>query len=144
MSDCTKLPDTTAIDTEIRKHFSRVCALDRNCEVALTTMATSSGKKRKSNEAVKHEPAVSPSTLDTDSIHERKMLGMYLGKRLHAKYSNVVNSMLMGSEGFAILDLVPGPPSSFWKKERKIKLLSFFRKEIEPYLGSIEAIQPTF
>jgi hypothetical protein len=140
----------TAIDTEIRKHFLRVCKLDdclltleRNGKDELTVMASLSSKKRKSSRAVEQELPLPQSTLVTDSVYERRMLGMYLGRRLHAKYSNAISSMLMGSDGYAILNLVPGPPSSFWKTRKK-KLLSLFRKEIEPYLGSIEAIQPTF
>jgi hypothetical protein len=150
MSASIVLPSTKNIDTLIQKHFVKVCKLkdslaelERKSTATLAAMA-SSGKKRGSNGVLKQELVYSSSSLQTQFVNECKILGQYLGKRLHDKYSKVITSMLTGTDGFAILDLVPGSRSSFWDDKRKKELLSLFWMELQSHLCSIESIQPTF
>lgn len=105
------------------------------------------GRKRKGTNRLllEQEGVADPQylLLHADIAEQSKILGFYLGKRLHAKYSQVVSSKLQGQDGFAILDLVPCS-SSAWKAEQKETLLGWFLEEIQQHLESVEAIKPTF
>jgi hypothetical protein len=100
------------------------------------------GKKQKGTDILEQEGVDPHLSLHADIAEQSKILGMYLGKRLHAKYSQVVSSKLQGQDGYAILDLVPHSPE--WKAEQKKTLLGWFLKEIQPHLAPVEAIKPTF
>lgn len=145
-----KLPRTHNDDVQISAHFDEVCklydrleAIKRNGTAALAAMPSLPSKKRASTGALKQEAVDSHSSLHTEFVHHCKMLGMYLGMRLYKKYSKVLTSMLIGDDGYAILNLLP-TPSELWTSEPKKKLLRFFWLEIQPHLCPIEAIMPTF
>jgi hypothetical protein len=125
-SSTTSLPDSFVLDRQIKTEFEKVCKFE-DCFAALS----------------RHGKAATTEQTNASAYH-RRMLGMYLGKRLHVKYSKTITTMLT-NDGYAILNLVPWPNSSFWCDEEIRKtLLSLFHEELEPYLGCIEAIQPTF
>lgn len=144
-------PNTKAVDANIQRHFLKVCELsdllshyEKSGVQALAAMPTSSTKKRKSSESLEKEVYHTCPSLHNTFLQECKILGMYLGRRLYERYSDAITSILAGNDGYAILELVPGVPSSFWTKTRKQTLLHLFWLELEPCLCSIEAIQPTF
>jgi hypothetical protein len=99
-------------------------------------------KKHKAATSTLPKETASLSSLHEEIARHSEILGMYLGKRLHAKYCQVISSELQGQAGYAILDLVPDSPR--WKKQQKKTLLSWFLLEIQPHLASLEAIKPTF
>jgi len=136
MPPSTGLPCTANIDRNILNHFREVCR--RN-----DALIHPRKKKQKAANSTPQETADRLSSLPEEEIaRHSQILGMYLGKRLHAKYCQVIASKL-GQDGYAILDLLPSN-SPRWKEEQKKTLLIWFYFELKKHLASVEAIKPTF
>ena len=136
----TTLPCTANLDRDILKYFRKVCSLKDTLHDLQRKEQAVLGTNRLEQEGVANPQY---TLLHADISEKSKILGYYLGKRLHAKYSQVVSSKLQGQDGYAILDLVPCS-SPAWKTEQKETLLGWFLEEIQPHLESVEAIKPTF
>ena len=119
MPPSTGLPCTANLDRNILKYFLKVCQLK-------DALIHPRKKKQKAANSTPQETADRLSSLPEEEIaRHSQILGMYLGKRLHAKYCQVIASKLQGQDGYAILDLVPSN-SPCWKEEQKRHFSSGF------------------
>ena len=137
----TGLPSTNNLDRVILRHFRDLRQLKLR-ELQEKKEAPTNAKSRVITLQQEGVDPLSPALHDNRIAHHSELLGTSLGKRLHAKYSQEVSSNLQGQDGYAILDLVPESPN--WKLEEKEMLLDWMYLEIQPHLGSAEAIHPTF
>jgi hypothetical protein len=133
MQPSTGLPSTSNLDRNILKHFDKLCLLKDSLH----------HPPHKKQKAATPQETDRLSLVHQEIVRRSQILGIYLGKRLYAKYSQVVVSNLQGEDGYAILDLVPGNTSS-WTPQKKETLISWFHLEIKSHLDEVEAIKPTF
>jgi hypothetical protein len=112
MPPSTGLPCTANLDRNILKHFLKVCQLKDD-------LIHPTNKKQKAANSTPQETDRLSSLPEEEIARHSQILGMYLGKRLHAKYCQVIASKLQGQDGYAILDLVPSNSPWCWKEEQK-------------------------